>query len=356
MRFSLPPLLPVLRGALALFLGASAPLRAEHPTAVALLAPLDLAGAAQNTVVWTELSSLNSSLAPASGTGSFSVHSPGFKASAGLYSFSGDYACTVASAPVPFDVKNVVLQIVGMVVSGTNAEGEEVDYTPEDHLVFDGGPVLTYTHAGGSGMLAPVAHGTLGGPAAGSGGGFDGDYYSFTWQWDLSALPEIVTSVSIRAPLRAHSSTIGARLDLSDAYAQAVGAPPLTALQQWRQTHFGDTVNEGDAADTADPDHDGAPNLLEYALGRSPLAGESTAPVILGTSEGRLTLSFNRIADAALRYSVEATNELSSATAWAEIWNSDAQLPVASGPVSVADPQLLSTSPRRFLRLRVDAR
>ncbi len=355
MRSSRPPLRPALRGALALLLGAHASLRSEHPTAVALLAPLDLAGDAKNSVVWTELSSLNSALAPASGTGVLAVHAPGFKASAGLYSFSGDYACTVASAPAPFPVKNVVLQIVGMVVTGTDAEGREVDYTPEDHLAFNGGPVLTYTHAGGTGTLAPASRGTLGGPVAGSGGGFEGDYYSFVWQWDLSALPADVTTVSIRAPLRAHSSTIGARLDLSDAYAGVVGEPALTALQQWRQTHFGSNANEGEAADGADPDHDDAPNLLEYALGRSPLVGEGEAAVVLGLAEGRLTLSFNRIADAGLRYSVEATDELSATSVWSEIWNSDAQ-PAASGPVSVADTQHLSASSRRFLRLRIDVR
>lgn len=330
-------------------------LRAEHPTAVALLSPLSLAGDTRTGVVWTELGSINSALAPASGSGSIAVHSPGFKASAGFYSFAGDYACTVASTPVSFGIKNVVLQLAGMVVSGTNAEGQELDYTPEDHLSFNGGPVLTYTHADGTGTLAPAYRGTLGGPVAGSGGGFDGDYYSFAWQWDLSALPANVTAVSIRAPLRAHSSTIGARLDLSDAFARLVGSPAPSALEQWRQTHFGSPANIGDAADGADPDHDGAPNLLEYALGRSPILGESAATVVLGSSEGRLTLSFNRIADAGLRYSVEATNELGSATGWNEIWNNDAP-PVAAGTFSVTDTQLLSASSRRFLRLRVEVR
>jgi len=126
-------------------------------------------------------------------------------------------------------------------------------------------------------------------------------------------------------------------------------------LQQWRQTHFGSPANAGDADDEADPDHDGAPNLLEYALGRAPLLVETAPVVVLGAADGRLVLSFNRIADAGLRYSVEATDELSSASAWSEIWNNDA-LPVAASAVSVADSRPLSASPRRFLRLRVDVR
>ncbi len=53
----------------------------------------------------------------------------------------------------------------------------------------------------------------------------------------------------------------------------------LTSLQNWRQTYFGTTANSGSAADTADYDNDGIPNLVEYALGLNPTV-EST----LGTT------------------------------------------------------------------------
>lgn len=46
---------------------------------------------------------------------------------------------------------------------------------------------------------------------------------------------------------------------------------PATPLENWRQKHFGTTANTGSAADRSDFDHDGLPNLIEYALGTDPL-------------------------------------------------------------------------------------
>ncbi len=46
--------------------------------------------------------------------------------------------------------------------------------------------------------------------------------------------------------------------------------PPLTALQQWRQTHFGSSASAGNAANNADFDGDGVPNLVEYVTGTNP--------------------------------------------------------------------------------------
>jgi N-acetylneuraminic acid mutarotase len=45
----------------------------------------------------------------------------------------------------------------------------------------------------------------------------------------------------------------------------------MTALDNWRQTNFGSVLNTGNAGNTADPDHDGVSNLLEYAFGSNPL-------------------------------------------------------------------------------------
>lgn len=44
----------------------------------------------------------------------------------------------------------------------------------------------------------------------------------------------------------------------------------LTPIEQWRLLHFGTPANLNDGADDADPDGDGAKNLLEYALGLDP--------------------------------------------------------------------------------------
>ena len=49
----------------------------------------------------------------------------------------------------------------------------------------------------------------------------------------------------------------------------------LTALETWRQTHFGTTANSGDAADGFDFDKDGLVNLLEFGFGLDPKANSA---------------------------------------------------------------------------------
>jgi len=49
-----------------------------------------------------------------------------------------------------------------------------------------------------------------------------------------------------------------------------------TPIQSWRQTNFGTSANAGNAADNADPDKDGVPNLVEYGLGMNPNVSNQT--------------------------------------------------------------------------------
>lgn len=49
----------------------------------------------------------------------------------------------------------------------------------------------------------------------------------------------------------------------------------MDGVDQWRTVHFGPIGNSGDAADSADPDHDGLPNLMEYAFGFDPRVDNS---------------------------------------------------------------------------------
>jgi len=68
----------------------------------------------------------------------------------------------------------------------------------------------------------------------------------------------------------------------------------LLPISDWRQTHFGGSANSGNAADTADFDHDGIANILEYAFGLHPgqnSAGQLPLPAMNG---GDLTVVFNQ--------------------------------------------------------------
>ena len=67
----------------------------------------------------------------------------------------------------------------------------------------------------------------------------------------------------------------------------------LTAHEGWRQAWFGSTSAVGDAADDADPDGDGLNNLLEFAFGGNPLAGEAS-PIRTGWESGRFHLDYLR--------------------------------------------------------------
>lgn len=129
---------------------------------------------------------------------------------------------------------------------------------------------------------------------------------------------------------------------------QSLGA---TRFEAWRELHFGSTAVTTLSAANADPDGDGWTNLVEYALGLNPLASDGAAAIEHGTDNGRLKLTFNRLAEPDLTYVVEATDTLG--TTWTAIWTSSGAQNTA-GPVTVTDTVLLSSQPARFLRLRVE--
>ena len=70
----------------------------------------------------------------------------------------------------------------------------------------------------------------------------------------------------------------------------------LPPFMQWQGAKFPGGVTDPHAALMEDPDHDGLSNLVEYALGSSPLlAGPSLTPRLLETGGSqRLTLTFSR--------------------------------------------------------------
>ena len=146
-------------------------------------------------------------------------------------------------------------------------------------------------------------------------------------------------------------------------------ADPLTPSETWRRAHFGSPDPSAEAADQADPDGDGIPNLLEYALGSKPLvANDGTHPVV-SSEGGKLSIRFQRNTAATdLILSVVAANAL--AGNWAEIARStggEPFVPIADEaviheentsevrPVQVTDIQLVTdpTHPKRFMRLNV---
>ena len=130
--------------------------------------------------------------------------------------------------------------------------------------------------------------------------------------------------------------------------AQAVASP----IAIWRQQYFGTTEPTGMAAYDADPDGDGVPNLLEYALGGDPLSPNSALLPQPMMSGNRLSLVVSRIADPNLLYLVEATATL-TAESWTPIWSSTGE-ENAEGEATVEDIVTMDEAPRRFMRLQVE--
>jgi len=115
------------------------------------------------------------------------------------------------------------------------------------------------------------------------------------------------------------------------------------------------------------PSCDGIANLIKYALGLSPkvnYSGSAALPyaqrqAVSGTTY--LTLTFTRNAQATdVTYSVEATSDLTATWTSIDPLNAANQTSVLSDTpspgiqtITVKDAQPASSSPRRFMRLRV---
>lgn len=119
---------------------------------------------------------------------------------------------------------------------------------------------------------------------------------------------------------------------------------PNSGQEFWRLCYFGTTANTGSAADLADPDSDGIPNLMEYALYLDPTRSQTTGLPVVTMSNGHLMMSFCR-RRTELTYVVQASDDLKS-------WTTIATNPgVPGGTVVASDSN--TTSPNRFLRLQV---
>jgi hypothetical protein len=120
--------------------------------------------------------------------------------------------------------------------------------------------------------------------------------------------------------------------------------PADLGLEAWRREFFGEPLPPH-AADLSDPDGGGLPNLLEYALGASPLEATSSPLRAFRADDGRLGLRFPRARREA-SYRVEFSSDL-------QTWDAFVPDPgEAGGEVSAIDPAA-GPFAHRFVRLRV---
>jgi len=127
---------------------------------------------------------------------------------------------------------------------------------------------------------------------------------------------------------------------------------PRTPFEAWQLAEFGAQAgNPLLAGDMADPDGDGLPNLLEFALDTHPQEAAATTIVhdlenVDGTSYLRLTISRNPAATD-LNFSVQTTSDPSDPDTWTD---ADTVIEDETPKLVVRDKL---AGPRRFIRLRV---
>jgi hypothetical protein len=138
---------------------------------------------------------------------------------------------------------------------------------------------------------------------------------------------------------------------------------------QWRAANFGSDAGMPAAAETGDPDFDSHINLVEYALGGSPIFGDQSDLTVVDWTSGRLSLRFLRNALATdVTYLVQGADDLNGP--WLDLARSTMGQPLdplttgvrvlesAAGSLrnvevrdifQIGDP----AHPQRFLRLRL---
>jgi len=158
--------------------------------------------------------------------------------------------------------------------------------------------------------------------------------------WELAGL-----SLPATGQVRARARALAGYGNGSSSLLETITAFTGTALEQWRQTHFGTSQNTDSGADPADPDRDGLDNLTEFALGRHPLTADSAGLPSWQPADDDYALSFPRPPGVSgITYTGEYSTSLVPGT-WTPALNLS-----TPATISFMAPAI---STRLFLRLRI---
>ena len=128
------------------------------------------------------------------------------------------------------------------------------------------------------------------------------------------------------------------------------GPVVATPYETWAA---GFALTGDDALAASDPDADGLANILEYATGTSPVAFGGTPGFSVARDGDFLTLTYTRVADPSLTYTVEGSSDLTGA--WSPVsaaGNPSTGAENVAGGVTITDT-LSFNGGKRFLRLKV---
>jgi regulation of enolase protein 1 (concanavalin A-like superfamily)/dienelactone hydrolase len=263
-----------------------------------------------------------------------------------------------------------VFDSVTITTSDTTAPTNTSGWPKADTVTSSGFTVREKTNEAGTAYYVVVADGATAPTSAQVKAG--ANYGSVTvlksGSLDLTANTEAAATISGLSTGTAYDVYVVAQDSSSNLQASAtkVDITTLTPIQSWRETNFGQIAGTGNAADTADPDGDGIANLLEYALADT---GSSLDPADANTAglptvtveSSKLKLSFERNTSATdVKYEIEASDDLATWTtiatrnAGASSWTfvSPVNVTDSGGAVTVTDSATITSTSRRFLRLK----
>lgn len=130
--------------------------------------------------------------------------------------------------------------------------------------------------------------------------------------------------------------------------------PIETEKQRWRLQFFGSLLNEGDGADTADPDGDGEDNAYEFATAQDPLLGTTMRPELVHAGS-KLEFLYQRNANAlddGAIFVVEWSDTLLG-DSWSNVGVTE-RVDSEVGPAQAVVASIPSVGiPKRFVRLRI---
>ncbi len=126
--------------------------------------------------------------------------------------------------------------------------------------------------------------------------------------------------------------------------------PDYQSFAAWQSAHFGSTTSPDAAAD-ADPDHDGANNLLEYFTETDPMSGGDAWKINAQPDGGAVAISFPQIANRG--FQVEWASAPVSPTSWQPL-DVAANRPFFSRTNFTATvTDAITNAPCKFYRVRV---
>ena len=122
---------------------------------------------------------------------------------------------------------------------------------------------------------------------------------------------------------------------------------PVTK-SQWSTLHQTPGHSVSDFADAADPDRDGIPNLMEYAMGTHPLE-QNTTQVSMSHFAGAIAIQYPEVATRSDVSLIPETSALLEASVWSAV---NATTIDTVGTKHMKEASLPTSDPEGFLRLR----